>query len=69
MKVELQIRANEGYSAGDVQGVMTVGNLRRLLEYYDDDDMVITNNLNNRYGANYGVVVGVSEDYGDEDEE
>ena len=61
IKFVLNIRANEGYNADQVESFTTVGDLKSLLEGYDDDVEVITHNLNNQYGANYGVVVDTEE--------
>lgn len=55
MKIALRIRANEGYSASQVKG-LTVGELRRWLDDFDDDDEIVTHDLNNGYGADWGTI-------------
>lgn len=70
MKIALRIRANEGYSASQVKGI-TVGELRRWLEDYDDDTEIVTHDLNSRYGAAWGKIAQYQplEDADDEDED
>ena len=72
MKVILKIRANEGYSpeqVGEEHNLTTVGELKEWLEGYDDDAEIVTDNVNNRYGANYGRIVDCYEHYDDEKED
>ena len=57
-KIILKIRGNEGYNADQVNS-MTVGELRDLLEGYDDDMEIVTENTDNRYGANFGEIITV----------
>ena len=68
-KLVLEIRANEGYSIKQVRGRITVGDLRTYLEDFDDDMEIVTKDLNNSYGADWGVVCGYyEEDINDEEE-
>lgn len=53
MKYQLNIRSNEGYSADQVNGI-TKAELIDALADLEDDDEVITYDLNNAYGAKYG---------------
>lgn len=58
-KVKIEIRSNEGYNAKQVterHHTMTVGDLRRQLEDYDDDAEIVTYDLNNERGASWGLV-------------
>lgn len=53
-RVKIEIRSNEGYNAKQVterHHTMTVGDLRRQLEDYDDDAEIVTYDLNNERGA------------------
>lgn len=70
MKVILNIRSNEGYSADQVESRLSVGELKDALEEFDDDAEVIVFNESNRYGANYGILTGrLDVDYSDDEEE
>lgn len=53
MKYQLNIRSNEGYSADQVKGI-TKAELLDALADLEDDDEVITYDLNNQRGASYG---------------
>lgn len=58
-KVKIEIRSNEGYNASQVterHNTMTVGDLRRQLEDYDDDAELVTYDLNNERGASWGLI-------------
>lgn len=68
-KLVLEINANEGYSIDQVRGRITVGDLKRYLEDVDDDVEIVTKDLNNSYGANWGVVREFYEDDCEEDED
>ena len=70
MLLKLEIRANEGYCAVDAMNrCLTVGELRQLLEGIDDDVRIVTKDLNNPRGANWGTTVDVYECYDDERED
>lgn len=59
VKVKIEIRSNEGYNASQVtecHNTMTVGDLRRQLEDYDDDAEIVTYDLNNQGGASWGLI-------------
>ena len=68
-KLVLTIRANEGYSIDQVRGRVTVGDLKRHIEDTDDDVEIVTNDLNNSRGANWGIVCDYSEEDTDDDDE
>lgn len=68
-KLVLEIRANEGYSIKQVRGRITVGDLRTYLEDFDDDMEIVTKDLNNSYGADWGVVCDYYEEDIDDEEE
>lgn len=58
-KVKIEIRSNEGYNASQVtecHNTMTVGDLRRQLEDYDDDAELVTYDRNNERGATWGLI-------------
>ena len=58
MILTLDIRANEGYCAADAaRHTITVGELRAMLEDYDDDVRIVSRDLNNPRGADYGAIV------------
>ena len=61
VKLVLNISANEGYKFDQVNSCVTVGELKDWLESYDDDVEIVTNDINNQYGANIGVLVGCEE--------
>lgn len=58
VKLILNIEGNKGYAADQVGNryCFTVGDLRRILDDYDDDTPIITQDENNRYGASWGEV-------------
>lgn len=60
-KVIINIEANRGYAVDQVKGRMTVGELKRLLEDFDDEAEIVTKDLNNEYGANWGIALDVEE--------
>lgn len=67
---KIQIRSNCGYDAKgalDYANTMTVGQLREMLEGLDDDTLIVTDDLSNRRGANWGVVSDAYEDDIDSD--
>jgi len=68
-KLVLEINANEGYSINQVSGRITVGDLKRYLEDVDDDVEIVTKDLNNSYGADWGVVCDYYEEDADKEEE
>lgn len=58
-RVKIEIRSNEGYNASQVterHNTMTVGDLRRQLEDYDDDAELVTYDRNNERGATWGLI-------------
>lgn len=63
VKLILNIEANKGYSADQVgdRHCFTVGDLRRILDDYDDETPIITQDENNRYGASWGEVNSTDE--------
>ena len=73
MLIKFEIRPNEAYSPKDLESrLMTVGELREALEGYEDDAQIVTFDLSNYRGANYGYIAYVEEleeDDFDEDEE
>ncbi len=56
MKYELHIKANEGYAADQVRHTVTAGDLREMLEGLNDEDEIVTRDLNNQRGASFGSV-------------
>jgi hypothetical protein len=56
-KLILNIKSNEGYSEEDIKYAMTVGELKDILENWDDDIEIVTCDINNRYGASYGKII------------
>ncbi len=59
MKIALRIRSNEGYDAEQAterHHTITVGELREALEGYEDDTEIVTLDLNNSYGADWGII-------------
>ena len=69
MIIKLEIRPNEAYSAKDLENrLMTVGELRDALEDYENDDQIVTFDLSNYRGANYGYVAYVEDCEEDDDE-
>lgn len=74
MKIKLDIRSNEGYTANQVterHNTITVGELRKMLEDYEDDAEIVTYDLNNERGASWGLIsTGWPEEiYDDEEDE
>ena len=69
MKLQLAIRANEGYAADQVKEI-TVSDLKEMLAWYDDDDTIVLYDKNNRRGACFGIIQDLEEieAQGDEDE-
>lgn len=56
--LKLSIRSNEGYTAKQAseRSTMTVGELKGIIEFLDDDTEIITYDLNNERGASWGIV-------------
>jgi hypothetical protein len=52
----IEIDTCQGYSAGQVNHSITVGELKELLEDYSDDTVIVTKESANRYGAKYGSI-------------
>lgn len=73
MIVKLSVCPNDAYSAAQIAGrknILTVGELRDLLEGYGDDTPIVTyDELNPGYGACWGYVADVEEFVEDEDED
>lgn len=75
MKIALRIRSNEGYDAEQAterHNTLTVRDLREALEGYEDDTEIVTLDLNNRYGADWGIIARgetIEEIYDDEEED
>ena len=67
-KLILEIYGARGYSKNQVRG-LTVGELREMLEGYEDDVQIVTHDESNSYGASYGELRFITEDYEDEDDE
>lgn len=71
-KIKFNIRSNEGYSANQVSerhNTITVGELREMLEDYDDDTEIVTYDLNNERGASWGLICNEYPDEITDDEE
>lgn len=68
MKYQLEISANRGYGADQITGT-TVADLRQMLEGLEDDDVIITHDESNRYGASYGELLGYLEECEIEEDE
>lgn len=66
----MEIRASEGYAADQIKTI-TVGELKEMLEYYEDEDEIVLHDNSNRYGAAYGRILDIEEleDYEEEEEE
>ena len=71
MIIKLEVRPNEAYSAKDLETrLMTVGELREVLEGYEDDAQIVTFDWSNYRGANYGYIAYLEElEEVEEDEE
>ena len=68
MRMMLLIRSNEGYSPDAVRG-LKVGTLKEMLEDLDDDMEIVTKDINNKYGANFGIITTEIEEYYEDDDE
>ena len=69
MIVKFEIYPTEAYSAKDIDGrLMTVGELRAVLEDYEDDTQIVTVDLSNYRGAKWGRLVDVEDLEEDDDE-
>lgn len=73
MIVKLSVCPNDAYSAAQIaerKNILTVGELRDLLEGYEDDTQIVTyDELNHGRGACWGYVADVEESVEDEDED
>ena len=67
-KIQLEINGATGYGAEQVNSI-TVGELKEMLEYYDDDVEIVTHDGTNRYGASYGKIIEITDVEEDEDYE
>lgn len=65
-KIQLEIYGAQGYGAEQVSSI-TVGELKAMLEGYDDDIEIVTHDETNRYGASYGKIIEIVD--ADEDED
>lgn len=65
-KIQLEINGATGYGAEQVNSI-TVGELKEMLEYYDDDVEIVTHDVTNRYGASYGKIIEITDVEEDED--
>lgn len=68
MMITLEIYPNQGYSAKDVKA-MTVGELREMLEDYEDETYIVTYDKTNHRGAMWGYIACVSDVDEDDEEE
>lgn len=64
----LKIRGSQGYAI-DQAKTITVGELKELIQGYDNEDEIVLYDMNNGYGAKFGTIVDIEEDYDDEDDE
>lgn len=60
MKLKMLINATAGYSADQVKAI-TIGDLKQMLEWYEDEDTIVLYDHDNRYGAPYGVINDLEE--------
>ena len=67
-KIQLEINGAMGYGAEQVRSI-TVGDLRAMLEDYEDDVEIVTHDETNRYGASYGKIIEITNVEKDEDYE
>lgn len=58
--INLTIKSNESYEESSVETQMTVGELKAMLENFNDDDVIVTKDLNNQFGASFGSIVEVN---------
>lgn len=68
MKYQISIRSNEGYGADQVRGI-TVGELMEILQDLNEDDEIVTHDLNNPRGASFGRLLAEIEDIREEEED
>jgi len=69
MKYQITIRSNEAYGADQITGT-TVRELMEMLSELNEDDLIITKDMNNPRGASYGKIYAEVENCtSDEDEE
>lgn len=59
-KIKLEIYGADGYSAEQVRSI-TVGDLKAMLEDYEDDVEIVTHDETNRYGASYGRIIKITD--------
>ncbi len=67
-KIQLEINGAQGYGAEQVRSI-TVGELRAMLEDYEDNIEIVTHDYTNRYGASYGTIIEIADVEKDEDYE
>ena len=67
MKLLLKVRGSQGYAVDQVK-TMTVGDLKELIEHFEDEDEIVLYDTCNAYGARFGSIVDIEEDYEDEGE-
>ncbi len=68
MKYQIDIQANEGYGADQIRYTITVGEMREMLEGLEDDDEIVTHDLNNPRGAKFGCISGYLTEAKEEEE-
>lgn len=68
MKLVLNVRGNQGYGPDQVRG-MNVRELIEMLEGYEPDTEIVLNDVGNTYGAAWGNILDVEENFADEGEE
>lgn len=62
MKLVLNVRGNQGYGPDQVRG-MNVRELIEMLEGYEPDTEIVLNDVGNTYGAAWGNILDVEENY------
>lgn len=59
-RITMNIHANRGYSAEQIDGAMRLGDILAAVEEaiteWGEDALVVTHDTDNRYGANYGAL-------------
>jgi hypothetical protein len=68
MKLQLNIKGSQGYAPDQVK-TMTVGELKELLEGYGEGEEIYLYDTCNAYGAKFGTILNIEEDYDDEEDE
>ena len=56
-KLIITISSREGYAEDQVSGGLTVGELKDLIEGYDDDYEIVTEDISNQHGAKFGKIL------------